>query len=260
MINNMEKHRLLIYNIIYNFPVSDYADKDKKIKIAIAGTDAHAELLVRTLVWAAQGDNINIEITVTEIDLYNKLLAACPEFFNTEALSDSGDINYCIRFSGSNLPENALHFECSENGIIMIFPDKSGIAFSENFSFNDDIFSNGIIEKTAKRIFNPWKSAHSTERADEFFLSEFNYNSSCAAALFWLIRKKLNKDISVSGENMHLEHRRWNAYMRSEGYKYARIRDDKQKTHPCLVRYDELTEEMQSYDANPIRSVSDIAD
>ncbi len=260
MINNMEKHRLLIYNIIYNFPVSNYADDDKKIKIAITGTGAYAELLVRTLVWAAQGDNINIKITVTEIDLYNKLLGMCPEFFNTEALSDSEDINYCIRFSESNLSENVLHFECSENKIVMTALDKSSIAFSENFSFNDDIFLNGIIEKTAKRIFNPWKSAHSTERDDEFFLSEFNYNSSCAAALFWLIRKKLNEDISVNDKNMRLEHRRWNTYMRSEGYRYAHIRDNEKKTHPCLVQYDELTEEIQAYDANPIRSVNDITD
>lgn len=256
----MEKHRHLIYNIIYNFPVSDYADKAGKIKIAVTGTGAYAELLVRTLVWAAQGDDINIEIAVIEMNLYNKLLEMCPEFFNPEALSDSEDINYCIRFSENNPSENALHFDCSENGIIMIFPDKSSIGFTGNFSFSDDIFSNGIIEKTAKRIFNPWKSAHSTERADEFFLSEFNYNSSCAAALFWLMRKNLNKDISVNDKNMRLEHRRWNAYMRSEGYRYSQIRDDEQKTHPCLVRYDELTEEMQSYDANPIRSVNDIAD
>jgi len=37
-----------------------------------------------------------------------------------------------------------------------------------------------------------------------------------------------------------LEHRRWNAYMRSEGYTYAPVRNDLAKVHHCLVPFDDL--------------------
>ena len=39
---------------------------------------------------------------------------------------------------------------------------------------------------------------------------------------------------------MVLEHERWQAYMRSEGYQYGKLRNDLGKLHPDLVRYDRL--------------------
>lgn len=36
------------------------------------------------------------------------------------------------------------------------------------------------------------------------------------------------------------EHMRWNAYMRSIGYRYGKVRDDRGLIHPNLVRYSEL--------------------
>ena len=40
-----------------------------------------------------------------------------------------------------------------------------------------------------------------------------------------------------------LEHKRWNAYMRSEGYSYAVNRNDMAKQHNCLVPFDKLNED-----------------
>lgn len=251
----MEKHRLLIYNIIYNFPVTDYADEENRIKLVVSGTGEYARLLVKTLVWAAQDYAFSIDITAADIALYKALRAACPELFDTERLDDSSDINYCITFSENPPIGKLLCFDCSENKIVMTESNGNKTVFSEDFVFADDIFKSGLIEKSARKIFEPWKAADNVQKADELFKNEFNFNSSCAAALFWLIRRKINKNINVNDENMRLEHRRWNAYMRSEGFRYGAIRDNTIKTHPCLVRYDRLTEEMQSYDANPIRSV-----
>jgi hypothetical protein len=45
-----------------------------------------------------------------------------------------------------------------------------------------------------------------------------------------------------------LEHRRWNAYMRTEGYVYAETRNNLAKTHPCLVKFDELPLKEQEKD------------
>ena len=39
-----------------------------------------------------------------------------------------------------------------------------------------------------------------------------------------------------------LEHRRWNAYMRSEGFVYSPKRNNLAKTHHCLVTFDLLSQ------------------
>lgn len=41
-------------------------------------------------------------------------------------------------------------------------------------------------------------------------------------------------------EMRKLEHRGWNAYMRSEGYRYGEKRNDLAKLHHCLVPFDAL--------------------
>ena len=45
-----------------------------------------------------------------------------------------------------------------------------------------------------------------------------------------------------------LEHRRWNAYMRSEGYVYSEKRNNLAKTHNCLVTFDLLSQKDKEKD------------
>ena len=80
----------------------------------------------------------------------------------------------------------------------------------------------------------------------------FNYNSRSSFAVS-LYRKALNA-LDISGANLPMhkrspeqiealrrsEHIRWVAYMRSEGYVYAKKRNDLGKQHNLLVPYDEL--------------------
>ena len=87
---------------------------------------------------------------------------------------------------------------------------------------------------------------------NDFWKYEYNYRSSMASAL----HRRMKKICHMSGiekvpaerteEEKHtlrlLEHRRWNAYMRSEGFVYSPKRNNLAKTHHCLVTFDLLSQ------------------
>lgn len=93
---------------------------------------------------------------------------------------------------------------------------------------------------------------------EEFWRYEYNYRSSVASALHRKMKiiceipgiEKAPEERS-QGERLNLrmlEHRRWNAYMRSEGYTYDKQRDNLAKTHPCLLTYEALSPEDKAKD------------
>lgn len=43
-------------------------------------------------------------------------------------------------------------------------------------------------------------------------------------------------------------HEVWAAGRIADGWKYGSVRDDAKKEHPCLIAYEELTEEEKEYD------------
>lgn len=43
-------------------------------------------------------------------------------------------------------------------------------------------------------------------------------------------------------------HESWMKQRLSEGWRYGKIRDDKEKTHPCIVPYNQLPESEKAYD------------
>lgn len=98
---------------------------------------------------------------------------------------------------------------------------------------------------------------------DTFWRCEFNYRSSEAS----VIHKTAKLYCGIAGADVPLnmrteaerdvlrriEHRRWCAYMRSEGYQYSGSREkssrnDLAKLHPDLVAYDLLSEEDRKKD------------
>jgi len=98
---------------------------------------------------------------------------------------------------------------------------------------------------------------------DTFWRYEFNYRSSEAS----VIHRAAKLYCGIAGADMPLhmrteaerdvlrriEHRRWCAYMRSEGYRYSGSRErgsrnDLAKLHPDLVAYDLLSEEDRKKD------------
>ncbi len=87
---------------------------------------------------------------------------------------------------------------------------------------------------------------------EDFWKYEYNYRSSTASALHMKARIKCGiKGADKKEENLteeerniieNLEHKRWNAYMRSEGYVYNENRNDLGKMHHNLVKFNDLSE------------------
>ncbi len=101
-------------------------------------------------------------------------------------------------------------------------------------------------------------------KEEEFWNYEYNYRSSTASAIHMKARiacgicgadkaeEELTEEERLTIET--LEHRRWNAYMRAEGYIYSGSKDrssrnDLAKMHPDLVDYASLDEEQKRKDS-----------
>lgn len=92
--------------------------------------------------------------------------------------------------------------------------------------------------------------AEDDANTDNFWQYDYYYKSSIALT----IHHQMKEDCDIRGAGLDakereeadrialrkLEHRRWNAYMRSEGYSYARERNDLAKVHCNLVPFNEL--------------------
>ena len=62
---------------------------------------------------------------------------------------------------------------------------------------------------------------------------------------------KLPEELEVLVEQMSKNvHEVWSETRIRQGWTYGEQRDDKKKTHPCLVPYEELPEEEKEYDHN----------
>lgn len=118
-------------------------------------------------------------------------------------------------------------------------------------SYSEEILLGSELEKLALQRHLKWGDEES------FWQYEYNYRSSMASAVHMKARaacamagagkteSQLTAEEKIALE--HLEHRRWNAYMRSEGYIYSgspesSTRDDMAKMHHNLVPYEVLTE------------------
>ena len=96
-------------------------------------------------------------------------------------------------------------------------------------------------------------------QVEEIFSYAYNYRSSCAT----VIHKEARIALGINGANKGadeplteeeliateiLEHRRWSAYMRSEGYITGK-RNDLAKQHHDLILYDDLDEDIKRIDS-----------
>jgi hypothetical protein len=70
--------------------------------------------------------------------------------------------------------------------------------------------------------------------------------------------KPLNtKDVALPSDILELSeklaqntHEVWAAHRLADGWTYGPVRDDKEKTHPSLVPYEQLSEPEKDYDRN----------
>lgn len=133
--------------------------------------------------------------------------------------------------------------------------------------YSSDIIIDSTLEKEALAIHERYMTdAAKAEDPDRisFYGYEYNYNSSMASAIHNSVREKLKvpgagkEEGSLSQAELDfievLEHRRWNAYMRSEGYVYSGSKDKASrnnlgKMHHNLVCYEDLPEEDKRKDS-----------
>ena len=127
--------------------------------------------------------------------------------------------------------------------------------------YSEAVVLHSAIEKDALAIH--CQGYGGTE--EDFYAFEYNYRSSTASALHNRARAQLKihgADLPAEQRTpeqaqalMDLEHRRWNAYMRSIGYVYSgsdhpMSRNDLGKMHHNLVRFKDLTDDDRKKDQN----------
>lgn len=125
-------------------------------------------------------------------------------------------------------------------------------------SYTEDVIIDSELEEDALKRHLKWG------KEEEFWTYEYNYRSSMASAIHMKARVKCGipgadkKEEELSDEERNiievLEHRRWNAYMRSEGYVFSgskekTSRNDLAKIHHDLVDFSSLTEEEKRKDS-----------
>lgn len=125
-------------------------------------------------------------------------------------------------------------------------------------SYTENVIMNSELEKIALERHMKW--------GDEatFWDYEYNYRSSMAVAIHMKAREKCGisgsskkeKELTVEERDIieNLEHRRWNAYTRADGYVYSKSRDkssrnDLGKMHHDLVPFSALSEEEKRKDS-----------
>lgn len=124
-------------------------------------------------------------------------------------------------------------------------------------SYSEEVILDSDVEEEALKRHMKWGNE------SEFWQYNYNYKSSIASAIHRKMKilcgmPGIEKDPKDRAEdelwNLRiLEHNRWNAYMRSEGYVYGGTveksgRNDLAKMHNCLVPFSELPLKEQEKD------------
>ena len=120
-----------------------------------------------------------------------------------------------------------------------------------NSSYTEQVIIDSELEEDALRRHLKWG------KEEEFWTYLYNYRSSMASAIHMKARihcgipgaDKQEDQLTQAEKTVieTLEHRRWNAYMRAEGYVFSgsndkSTRNDLAKMHHDLVEYEQLTE------------------
>ncbi len=123
---------------------------------------------------------------------------------------------------------------------------------------SEAVILNSELENEALKRHLKWGNE------EDFWKYEYNYSSSVASAIHMKVRETLGvpgagkreEDLTEAERAFIeiLEHRRWNAYMRSEGYVYSgssdpASRNDLGKMHHDLVEFELLSEEEKRKDS-----------
>ena len=143
--------------------------------------------------------------------------------------------------------------------------DVHTIGDMESFYTEGTVIASDLVEE-GLAIHSRWCSCVGVSGKNDFYMNDYNFYSSISKALHERLRKKLRLDIPgmdkpwdqrTEEEKIAIgtvEHVRWNAYMRTEGYRYSGSRDKSSRSsvaylHNDLVPLTELTDEDLKKDA-----------
>ncbi len=130
-------------------------------------------------------------------------------------------------------------------------------------SYSESVIIDSELEEDSFRRHKSYCGGD-IEKEEDFWRYEYCYHSSVASALHAKARikcgisgaEKKEEELSENEREIieSLEHRRWNAYMRSEGFVYSgsderSSRNDLAKTHNNLVVYSVLSDEDKRKDS-----------
>ena len=82
------------------------------------------------------------------------------------------------------------------------------------------------------------------KNVQKYVRDSYYRDSSVAMAIHQMKMSQLKKNFKADERTercMVTEHMRWNAYMRSRGYRQHPVRCDRAKLHPLIVSYDLLS-------------------
>lgn len=197
------------------------------------------------------------------------------------ALSKTTFVFVCLGDDADNINQSAnIRMLCARAGcspiiktIVYGVEEKDALSGTENYrgqaygieaigdfesTYSEEILIGSELEKLALERHLKWG------QEEEFWQYEYNYRSSMASAIHRKARiacgipgaDKKDTELTVEErDNIEiLEHKRWNAYMRSEGYVYSgspekSSRNDLAKMHHDLVDFESLTEEEKRKDS-----------
>lgn len=143
-------------------------------------------------------------------------------------------------------------------GLRSIKNDSYGIELIGDLSSNYtlDAIEQLELEGEGLKCHLRWSStAEEREKATALYEKyEYYRRSSIAEALHAHFRRELGLVPGFQGgahdkEIEETEHKRWNAYMRGEGFVGAKVRNEVAKTHYDLIPYEELSQEEKDKDA-----------
>lgn len=225
--------------------------------------------------WDAEGDaqykiKIHSGIDVETTEFYD-ILASLPKATYVFVALGNDERNIAVAVNLRSIFKRA-GFEPKIQAIVYSSDKKKALEGVANFknqpyniefigdvenSFSESVVMSSDLEKIALARHTVWGAE------SEFWQFDYNYKSSVASA----IHRKMKLQCQIPGADLPpekraeadrqnlrvLEHRRWNAYVRSEGYVYGgttekKGRDDMAKTHNCLVPFSELPLKEQEKD------------
>ena len=139
----------------------------------------------------------------------------------------------------------------SHGGIKNMRDENYGISFigSIQSRYSIESIERNELETEGLNCHLHWVShVDEADAIEKYNKYEYYRRSSIAEAIYLRFRDILMPDADPELLKEY-EHKRWSAYMRSEGYIGGNQKDSIAKTHPLLIPYQSLSPEEQNKDA-----------